>query len=279
MHFRFLFIFSFILFPLLGFVSITVPAETPGRYTIDAQIDLRQTVVESTKCYEPVESDKAAAFSDFVFDVYENTCLEDEGVSEANLKLAITGFFNLLASEKIARNTPLTLVDYNQTSIKPRLFVIDLANQFIEHQSLVAHGRASGGKIPHNFSNKHNSHKTSLGFYRTSNTYIGQHGYSLRLDGLESGINDGARSRAIVMHGASYVSNAVCREYGYLGRSWGCPSLPLSQSKTIISSIKNGSCLFLIANDEKYLSNSDLIDEFCASEFFWNNRDQLEQYI
>jgi len=225
------------------------------------------------------DSDKYAAFDDFVYDLYSTTCLGESGVTEEKLKLAITGYFNLLQSQQIKPKAPLTLVDYSQTSVKPRLFVIDLLEQIIEHESLVAHGRGSGGKVPRYFSNEHQSHKTSLGFYKTANTYIGQHGYSLRLDGLERGINDRARSRAIVMHGADYVSQAVCNEYGYLGRSWGCPSLPRGQSQSIISSIKNGSCMFLIGNDKNYLSRSELIDEYCASEFFWNNRYQLEQYI
>lgn len=272
---RVLYISIFFLCSLLGFSSfLSIEKEAPS-----VAIEKPFSLVESTACFEPQSSDKSAAFDDYIYDVYSNTCLENAGVSEHNLKLAITGYFNLLESNKIAPKTPLTLVDYTQTSVKPRLFVIDLSGQFIEHESLVAHGRGSGGKVPRYFSNEHQSHKTSLGFYKTSNTYIGQHGYSLRLDGLEHGINDRARSRAIVMHGADYVSNAVCREYGYLGRSWGCPSLPRAQSKTIISSIKDGSCMFLIANDKNYLSNSNLIDEYCASEFFWNNRYQLEQYI
>ncbi|GEM_PF-575455 len=267
--------FLFVVFICLGLYAYADPESTQ---TIPDYTD-SLSLVESSECFVPNLSDKSAAFDDFVFDLYDSTCLESSGVSEENLKLAVTGYFNLIQSEKIAPKTPLTLVDYSQSSIKPRLFVIDLLEQLIEHQSLVAHGRGSGGKIPKYFSNEHQSHKTSLGFYKTSNTYVGQHGYSLRLDGLESGINCRARSRAIVMHPATYVSNAVCREYGYLGRSWGCPSLPVNQSRAIISSIKNGTCMFLIAKDKNYLSNSELIDEFCASEFFWNNRYQLEQYI
>lgn len=264
---------------LLGLVSIL----NAGLDSAESRAALYSVTLqaEETCISENVVSDseKYAAFDDFVFDLYSTTCLEESGVTEEKLKLAITGYFNLLQSKKIKPKAPLTLVDYSQTSVKPRLFVIDLLEQIIEHESLVAHGRGSGGKVPRYFSNERESHKTSLGFYKTANTYIGQHGYSLRLDGLERGINDRARSRAIVMHGADYVSQAVCNEYGYLGRSWGCPSLPLGQSRSIISSIKNGSCMFLIGNDKDYLRSSELIDEYCASEFFWNNRYQLEQYI
>ena len=109
------------------------------------------------------------------------------------------------------------------------------------------------------FSNISQSNKSSLGFYETLNSYIGKNGYSLQLQGLENGINDNANSRAIVMHGAEYVSENFIQARGFLGRSWGCPAVPEKMSKPIIDKIKNGTCLFIYSPDKNYLNHSGII--------------------
>ena len=110
------------------------------------------------------------------------------------------------------------------------------------------------------FSNNRGSNQSSLGLFRTGESYQGKHGYSLRLDGLEKGFNDNARNRAVVMHSAYYVSENFIERHGRLGRSWGCPALPVEFSREIIDLIKGGSCLYIYANDIKYLENSILSD-------------------
>jgi hypothetical protein len=126
-----------------------------------------------------------------------------------------------------------------------RLWVIDLASKTILFQSLVAHGRNTGEEFADNFSNAANSLKSSLGLYTTEEVYHGKHGLSLRLDGLEKGINDNARDRGVVMHAADYVSSSFVKNNKRLGRSQGCPAVPVAISKGIINTIKDKSCLFI----------------------------------
>lgn len=140
----------------------------------------------------------------------------------------------------------LTLIDFSKPSTAERLAVVDLNNKKVLYKSLVAHGKGSGGLYATLFSNRNGSHQSSLGFYRTSNTYQGSNGYSLRLEGLEPGINDNAMARAIVIHGASYCSKSIAAR-GRLGRSFGCPALPHELNKPIIDAIKEGSLLFIYA--------------------------------
>jgi hypothetical protein len=136
------------------------------------------------------------------------------------------------------------------------MFVIDLEKEKLLYHILVAHGKNSGVHYAEDFSNKNRSLMSSPGFYSTAETYFGKHGYSLRLDGLEEGINDHARERLIVIHGAYYVSEDFIRKYDRIGRSWGCPALPLYLTKEVINLIKEGSCLYIYTDDESYLKHS-----------------------
>lgn len=171
---------------------------------------------------------------------------------------ALDGYYRLQESGKIKKNL-LTVVDFSMSANEKRLWVIDLKKNEIIHQTYVAHGRNTGNEFARSFSNLPESFQSSLGFYATAETYFGKHGYSLRLDGLESGINDKARERAIVIHGADYVSENFITQYGRLGRSLGCPSLPREESKIIIDLIKEKSCLFIYFPSNDYLSKSRLI--------------------
>jgi hypothetical protein len=154
----------------------------------------------------------------------------------------------------------VTIIDFSKPSTEKRLFIIDLKNQKVLHHTLVAHGKNTGQNEAVKFSNVKGSNSSSLGLYRTAEPYHGKHGYSLRLDGLEKGFNDNARSRAVVMHSASYVSEKFIEKYGRLGRSFGCPAVPAEHSKEIIDLIKGGSCLYIYAKNHYYLENSILSD-------------------
>lgn len=159
----------------------------------------------------------------------------------------------------------LTLVDFSKPSTEERFYVFDMRHKKLLFTSLVSHGKNSGGNYATSFSNKTGSLKSSLGFFLTENTYQGRNGYSLVLDGLEKGINDKAKERAIVIHGAAYSNPSVIASSGRLGRSFGCPALPLAVSKPIINTIKGGSLLFIYANNQNYLSYSPILSDKIAS--------------
>jgi hypothetical protein len=157
---------------------------------------------------------------------------------------AIDGF-NKLKEKGIIKKSILTIIDFNLPSTEKRLWVIDMETSSILFHTLVAHGKNSGDLYANDFSNQNESLKSSLGFYRTSESYTGAHGISLRLDGLEKNKNDNARNRAVVMHGADYVSTTFIKNHKRLGRSFGCPALPPELTTKIINTIKNNSCLFI----------------------------------
>ncbi len=171
---------------------------------------------------------------------------------------AMFGYYKLTDSQKI-KNNILTIVDFSLPSAEKRMWILDMNNQSVLFNTLVAHGQNTGLATAQNFSNLNGSHKSSLGFYLTAETYIGKHGLSLRLDGLEKGINDHARNRAIVIHGADYATPAFVNKVGRLGRSYGCPAVPTKLSKAIIQTIKGKSCFFIYYPSEKYTKNSRLI--------------------
>ncbi len=154
----------------------------------------------------------------------------------------------------------VSIIDFSKPSTEKRLFILDLKQQKLLYYTYVAHGKNTGQNKAVKFSNAQGSNSSSLGLYSTAEPYYGKHGYSLRLDGLEKGFNDNARKRAVVIHSASYVSEDFIKKYGRLGRSFGCPAVPVEDSKEIIDLIKGGSCLYIYADDDNYLENSILAD-------------------
>ncbi|MEA2041702.1 MAG: murein L,D-transpeptidase catalytic domain family protein [Bacteroidota bacterium] len=152
----------------------------------------------------------------------------------------------------------LTIIDYSKASTEKRFYLIDKVGRELIYNEYIAHGMNTGADKALHFSNEAGSQKSSLGFFRTAESYVGKNGYSMRLDGLEKGINNNARSRAIVIHGAWYVSSEFISENGRLGRSWGCPALVQSVSREIIDLIKGGSCVFIYADDSEYKTKSEL---------------------
>jgi hypothetical protein len=150
----------------------------------------------------------------------------------------------------------LTVIDYSLASTERRLWVIDTDRHRVLFHELVAHGEASGDNYAVEFSNDPGSRQSSIGVFRTEDVYLGGNGYSLRLSGLEPGVNDLAMERRIVMHGAAYVSSRSVSLLGRLGRSWGCPALPRDVSRRVIDRIKGGSAVFAYYPDPHWLRQS-----------------------
>lgn len=150
----------------------------------------------------------------------------------------------------------LAVIDYSRPSTQPRLWVFDLQRERLLYREHVAHGRGTGENLATRFSNREGSHQSSLGLFRTAETYTGGNGYSLRMDGLEPGFNDLARPRAIVMHGAPYVDPAQALRQGRLGRSLGCPALRSGIARELIDTLKQGQLLFAYYPDPAWLARS-----------------------
>lgn len=150
----------------------------------------------------------------------------------------------------------LTLIDFTKSSGDERFYVLDLRNKKLLFKTFVSHGRNSGQDFATSFSNRYGSFKSSPGFYRTENTYKGRNGYSLVLNGLEEGINDNAKKRAIVVHGSDYVNSSIANSRGQVARSLGCPAVPRSISRKVIDAIKGGSLLYIHSDSPAYLAKS-----------------------
>lgn len=191
---------------------------------------------------------------------YSTWQLDKQGISIDLFSYAMKGYEYLTKINKIANKSFITIIDFSKPSSEKRLFVIDTETGNVVFKTLVAHGRNSGKEYANSFSNAASSFASSLGFYTTSDIYKGKHGISLRLNGCEKGFNDKAYKRAVVMHGADYVSESFIEQNGFLGRSHGCPAVPTAVSKKIIDTIKDGSCLFIYAPSKRYLSLSAIIN-------------------
>lgn len=204
-------------------------------------------------CFLSINSTDTGASTDSSnsYELYVNMQL-DGIVNYDVFNNAITGY-NKIDSRK---KDMITIIDFTKPSTEERLYVLDIKQRKLLFSSYVSHGRNSGENYATSFSNKNGSFQSSLGFYVTGSTYYGKNGYSLILNGLEKNINDRAKERAIVIHGAPYSNPSVINSLGRLGRSLGCPALPEALSKPIINTIKDGSVIFIYADDKNYLTHS-----------------------
>ncbi|MHA4845262.1 murein L,D-transpeptidase catalytic domain family protein [Flavitalea antarctica] len=203
------------------------------------------------------------SFNDLAYsNLYESLNLDSLELSREAFTYAVKGYNNLLAHGAIVKQDVLSIVDFTLPSSKKRLFIIDLVTGKLLFNTFVSHGRNSGLEKATRFSNDLNSFQSSLGFFITGKTYKGEHGFSLRLEGLEKGINDNAYNRGIVIHAANYVNEKLARHRGYIGRSLGCPAVPVQLHRPIIQKIKDGSCLFLYGSDSNYALKSSMLNGF-----------------
>ncbi len=164
---------------------------------------------------------------------------------------AITGFYQFKERGLIQKDL-LTIIDFSLSSNVKRLWIIDMATKNVLMNTYVSHGRNTGEEFANSFSNENSSFKSSLGFYTTAEVYQGKHGLSLKLDGQEKGVNDKARARGIVMHAADYVSPEFIKNNKRLGRSQGCPAVPVELTPQIVDMIKDKSCLFIYHPSRTY---------------------------
>ncbi len=208
------------------------------------------------------------SFNQFTQETYY--CINDTNLSYEALAIALKGYYVLQANNKLPNNRYLTIIDMSKSANTQRLFTIDMISKEIVHKSLVAHGRNSGEEFATAFSNRVNSYQTSLGFYKTAETYDGKKGLSLKLDGLEYA-NSNARDRGIIFHAANYVNHNFIVNNGRLGRSLGCPSLPKKGYTNFINKIKEGSCVFIYYPKKYYLAHSKYVNATVNYCFANNN--------
>jgi len=218
---------------------------------------------------KPTETEESSAkslFNNYIEDIYSNANLASSGLDTTVFEKAITGYYNLkIANLLPAESTVVTIVDFSKPSTTKRMWIVDLAKKKLLLNTWVAHGQGSGDNMANAFSNNAESHQSSIGFYITNEVYDGKHGRSLRLDGMDAGFNDQARSRDIVVHGADYVNQNTIDQMGRLGRSFGCPAVSTAVIGQVIEDIKNKNLLFINANESDY--KSKYLDEDQAAKF------------
>lgn len=206
----------------------------------------------------------------YVDNVYEAARLQESGLALNVFEKAVTGFLNLKITNKLPQSsTMLTIIDFAKSSCQKRMWIINMATKELLLNTLVAHGSGSGDDIPTYFSDNNDSHASSLGFYVTDDVYMGKHGRSLRLDGMDDGFNASARMRSIVLHAAKYVSQRTIDKQGRLGHSFGCPAVSPRVVNQVIETIKNKNVLFISGNDDLY--SSKYLDEDIAANFLTGN--------
>lgn len=217
-------------------------------------------------------------FDQYVDSAYKNADLSAAGLDAAVFRKALVGYFNFTKTNLLsAERKIITIIDFSKKSTQKRLWIVDLAKNKLLFNTLVAHGQGSGDDMATSFSNLENSHQSSLGFYITSETYFGKHGFSMKLEGMDKGFNTNARDRAVVVHGANYVSQSFINQHGRLGRSHGCPALPVELTNTIINTIKGQTCLFINGPAKNYTSN--YLDQNIAVSNFLSTGSTLQASI
>ncbi|WP_295801605.1 murein L,D-transpeptidase catalytic domain family protein [Mucilaginibacter sp.] len=202
----------------------------------------------------------------YISNIYESAHLQESGLGLEVFNKAVTGFMNLKAGNMVPQTSfILTVVDLAKSSHQKRMWVVDLLDKQLVLNTYAAHGHGSGDDMATSFSNKIDSHQSSLGFYITGEVYHGGNGRSLKLDGVDAGFNSNARERAIVVHGADYVGENAIYSIGRLGRSYGCPAVPVNMAEQVINTIKDKTVMFINGNDGRYTSK--YLDEEQAANY------------
>lgn len=246
--------YKFLPLVFLGFILNFSDTKTTSKSIYKTDSVKTETIKSKT-----LAENKVLSFEEKTTELYHQ--IEAGQYSLPNLESFIKAFegYSALESQGKVKNNILTIVDFSFSSTKERMWVIDMTNKKIVLQTLVSHGMNSGKEFAKSFSNQNESFKSSLGFFITGETYTGKHGISLKLDGQEYGLNDNARERAVVVHGADYVSKKLASRQGYIGRSQGCPAVAPEVAPTLINTIKNKSVLFIYHPTRMYVNKSRLV--------------------
>lgn len=200
------------------------------------------------------------SFEATVADLYQNFDVKNYTMPNMQaFERAFKGYSKLKSEGKI-QNPLLTIVDFDLSSTKKRMWILNMDSQEVLFNTYVAHGQGTGGEFAKQFSNVENSHQSSLGFYMTGATYYGGNGLSLYMDGMEKQFNSNARKRYIVIHGADYAEPSFIKRVGRLGRSYGCPAVPNKIAKDLINTIKGKSVVYIHKSNENYLKNSTFLN-------------------
>jgi hypothetical protein len=244
---------------LLGFAG-TAQAQVPSSAVAALPEPARRAYIQT-------------AFEQRAAQLYTKLNLGKSGLALPVFRQALVGYYNLNRRAPQGKTSPvLTLIDFTRPSALKRLWVINLETEKVLFNTLVAHGKNTGENVPMVFSNQNGSEMSSLGFYRTAaTTYTGKHGLSLKLYGLDPGFNTNAATRSVVIHGADYVCEEFVQKHGRLGRSQGCPALPVAQTTAIVKAIKGGSVLYLHGPEQahfrsKWLNEATALEAFAQQE-------------
>ncbi|WP_266202320.1 murein L,D-transpeptidase catalytic domain family protein [Pontibacter kalidii] len=198
---------------------------------------------------------KLMRFNQVAYNLYSNMGLQETGLRFEVFNKALTGFYNMRHNNEVSGKPYITIVDFTKSSNEKRLWVVDVEKKELLFNTYVSHGRNSGDEFATEFSNENKSFMSSIGFYVTEGTYTGKHGLSLKLNGLDDGFNTNAKERYIVMHGAEYATEAFIEQAGRLGRSLGCPAIPLGEHEEIIDTVKGGTAMYIHAANDQYTSH------------------------
>jgi hypothetical protein len=215
--------------------------------------------VINPKASETKDEPAATSVEAVASSLYDSLGLKKLGLTKEAMLYGFKGHQKMVEKGLVENADILTIIDFSQTSHKKRMYIIDVKNIKVLMNTYVAHGKNSGLQSANSFSNVHESLQSSLGFYVTKQTYTGKHGLSLRLDGKDRGFNDNAESRAVVVHGATYIGEHRLGS-AYMGRSFGCPAVPQEQADKVINTIKNGTTLFIYHPSQKYLNGSTILN-------------------
>jgi hypothetical protein len=236
-------------------VGLTAGLSAPRLAASSSAAELGSTAAEAAA---PVAASTAAAPMMAAFDP-ASWAAAPAGLNPDVFALALRAAAHAVERGDASGPSTLTVIDFSQPSTAKRMWVVDLRSHAVLFHEYVAHGRGTGENLATAFSNTPESNRSSLGLFRTGEAYIGKHGLSLRLDGLEPGVNDRARERAIVIHGADYVNPAAALAQGRLGRSLGCPAVRPEVATPLIQAVKNGGLLFAYYPQQSWLSASSYL--------------------
>ncbi len=231
------------LFAPLVLSPVATPMTSSSAKTVSRQLK------ERTSDY------KVMPFNKVAYTLYQQMNLQKQGLRFEIFEKALTGYYNMRHDDVVSDKQVITIIDFSKPSVTKRLWVLDLDKKDVLFNTYVAHGRGSGENLAEHFSNQNESYMSSIGFYVTDVTYSGKHGLSLRLDGKDEGFNTNARDRCIVMHGAEYASEAFIKQNGRLGRSLGCPAIPMEHHEEIINAVQGGTVLYINASNDAYTSH------------------------